>query len=369
MILMNNFTEEPQALKAAMLNAISRVIDSGYYILGEEVKRFEQAWATRCHCSHGIGVGNGMDAIEIGLRALDVGPGDEVITTSMTAFATVLAIIRCGATPVLADIRADTAHLDMDSVERCLSPKTKAVLLVHLYGQIADMTAWQAFCSKHEIALLEDCAQAHLAEWDGQAAGSFGSFGAYSFYPTKNLGTIGDAGIIVSNDAALAEKAASLRNYGQSVRYHHPKLGLNSRLDELHAAILSERLVWLDEFTERRRVVATAYRQGIRHAEVRLLPPEKSSRAHVYHLFVVTSSQRDALQAHLARHGIQSHIHYPIPVHQQDPCMNLRRDPHGLPVTEAHAATCLSLPCHPFLSDGDITAVIDAVNSFSRMSE
>jgi dTDP-4-amino-4,6-dideoxygalactose transaminase len=365
MILMNDFTAEPRALRDAMLAATARVIDSGWYVLGQEVKGFEQNWARRSGCAHGVGVGNGMDAIEIGLRALDIGPGDEVITTCMTAFATTLAILRCGANPVLADIDADTAHLDMDSVARCISPRTKAVLLVHLYGQIADMGAWLAFCSRHGIALLEDCAQAHLAEWKARPAGSFGAFGAYSFYPTKNLGALGDGGMLVTQDAALAEKAASLRNYGQSVRYHHPLLGMNSRLDELQAALLGERLKWLDEFTKRRRAVAQAYHQGIDHLAVRPLPRPIEASSHVYHLFVVTSPQRDALAAHLAAHGVQSHIHYPVPAHHQEPCRSLRRDPAGLPVAEAHAASCLSLPCHPGLSDQDLRIVIDAVNSFS----
>jgi dTDP-4-amino-4,6-dideoxygalactose transaminase len=365
MVLMNDFTAEPPALREAMLAATSRVIDSGWYVLGKEVARFEQTWAQRCGCAHGVGVGNGMDAIEIGLRAMGIGPGDEVITTCMTAFATVLAVLRCGATPVLADIDPDTAHLDRASVARCITPRTKAVLLVHLYGQIADMGAWQAFCAQHGIALLEDCAQAHLAEWQGRPAGSFGVFGAYSFYPTKNLGALGDGGMLVTQDPALAEKAASLRNYGQSVRYHHPLLGMNSRLDELQAALLSERLAWLDPFTERRREVAAAYHRGIDHREVRVLPAAPTARAHVHHLFVVTSPRRDALQAHLTAKGVQSHIHYPVPVHHQEPCLGLDRDPSGLKGAEGHALTCLSLPCHPFLSGEAVRVVIDAVNSFA----
>jgi len=364
MILMNDFRAEPAELREAMLGAARRVLESGWYVLGNEVAAFEQQWAAACGTSHAVGVGNGMDAIEIALRALDIGPGDEVITTPMTAFATVLAVIRAGATPVLADIDPQTALLSVESADRCVSPRTKALLLVHLYGQIRGMDAWQAFCAKHGIALVEDCAQAHLASWRGRTAGSLGRAGAYSFYPTKNLGAAGDAGMLVTSDEALAQRAGRLRNYGQSVRYHHPELGMNSRLDEVHAAMLLARMQWLREFTKRRRQIAKAYRAGIANPLVgqMALPDEES--AHVYHLYVITCEQRDALQAHLQQHQVQSHIHYPIPVHRQESCRDIGRDPRGLANSERHAASCLSLPCHPQLTDGEIASVISAVNSF-----
>lgn len=364
MILMNDFKAEPPELRDAMLGAAKRVIDSGWYVLGNEVMAFEKQWAAACGVGHGVGVGNGMDAIEIALRALDIGPGDEVITTPMTAFATVLAILRAGATPVLADIDPTTGLLSMASVKRCLSDKTRAVLLVHLYGQVRDMTDWQALCNAQGIDLVEDCAQAHLATWQGKVAGGFGVAGAYSFYPTKNLGAPGDAGMLVSNNQALAERAGRLRNYGQSVRYHHPELGMNSRLDEIHAAMLAERMKWLDGFTERRRQIASAYRAGIKNPLVPQLAPPQEEDAHVYHLFVVTCAQRDALQTHLQQHQTQALIHYPIPVHEQEPCQHFKRDPQGLSESEAHAAHCLSLPCHPQMSDADVAQVIDAVNVF-----
>ena len=364
MILMNDFKAEPPELRDAMLAAAKRVIDSGWYVLGNEVMAFEKQWAAACGVGHGVGVGNGIDAIEIALRALDIGPGDEVITSPMTAFATVLAILRAGATPVLADIDPTTALLSMASVERCFTAKTCAVLLVHLYGQVRDMTDWQVLCNVQGIHLVEDCAQAHLAMWQGKVAGSFGVAGAYSFYPTKNLGAPGDAGMLVSNNQALAERAGRLRNYGQSVRYQHPELGMNSRLDEIHAAMLAERIKWLEEFTERRRQIASAYRAGINNPQVPLLAPPQEEDAHVYHLFVVTCAQRDALQSHLQQHQIQALIHYPIPVHEQEPCQHIKRDPQGLSESEVHAAHCLSLPCHPQMSDADVAHVIDAVNGF-----
>lgn len=364
MILITDFKSEPPEIRSAMLAAAARVLESGWYILGEEVRTFEEQWAKACGVAHSVGVGNGMDAIEISLRVLDIGPGDEVITTPMTAFASVLAIIRAGAIPVLADIEPDTALLSIESAERCVSPRTKAVLPVHLYGQVRDMIRWSHFCAERGIELVEDCAQAHLASIDGKTAGSFGRVGAYSFYPTKNLGAPGDAGALVTNEAPLAERARRLRNYGQSVRYYHPELGMNSRLDEIQAAMLAVRLQWLDRFTARRREIADSYHRDIKNPRVGLLARPVDVSAHVYHLFVVTCDQRNALQAHLESLDIQSLIHYPIPVHHQEPCRSLRRDPAGLPVSERHAGSCLSLPCHPQMSDADVKRVIDAVNGF-----
>jgi dTDP-4-amino-4,6-dideoxygalactose transaminase len=364
MILMNDFKAEPEELIQLQLAAAERVLRSGWYILGKEVQSFEASWASRCGVGEAIGVANGMDAIEIGLRASGIGAGDEVITTPMTAFATVLAVFRVGATPVLADIDPDTGILSMASVARCISPRTKAVLLVHLYGQVRDMSDWVRFCNDSKILLIEDCAQAHLAEWDGRVAGAFGTCGAYSFYPTKNLGAIGDAGALVTSDAELAKQARVLRNYGQSERYHHPEIGLNSRLDELQAAILTERLSWLEQFTERRRAIGAAYHARLANPHVRLLAPPLQARSHAYHLFVVLSDRRTELSAHLTQAGIANLSHYPIPVHRQSPCLDLKIDPAGLSATERHAATCLSIPCHPQMTDEDVSKVVDAVNAF-----
>ncbi|MBF0179153.1 MAG: DegT/DnrJ/EryC1/StrS family aminotransferase [Magnetococcales bacterium] len=365
MILMNDFRKEPDALRGAMLAAVERVMKSGWYLLGEEGERFERRWAGMCGVRHGVGVGNGQQAIEIALLALNIGPGDEVITTPMTAFATVLAILRAGATPVLADIEPESALLSLASAQRCLSSRTRAVVLVHLYGQLADMDAWTDWCATRDIALVEDCAHAHLAAWRGRVAGSFGRVGAFSFYPTKNLGALGDAGMLVSDDGALAKRACSLRNYGKSLRDRHVEVGLNSRLDEIQAAILMERTNVLERATIARRAIAMAYRDGIRNPLIALPPPPRESAAHVHHLFVVNCEARESLQAHLHRHGIQTLIHYPIPVHHQKPCHNALRDPRGLPAAERHARTCLSLPCHPYLDNAEIAAVVDAVNAFA----
>jgi dTDP-4-amino-4,6-dideoxygalactose transaminase len=364
MILMNDFRAEPAQLRSEMQAAVSTVLESGWYILGNACKSFEAEWAARCEVQHGIGVGNGMDAIEISLRAAGIGAGDEVITTPMTAFASVLAIQRVGATAVLADIHSDSALMSIESATRCISPRTRAVLLVHLYGQVRNMSAWSAFCEQHGLVLFEDCAQSHLARLQGRVAGSFGRAAAFSFYPTKNLGAPGDGGMIVTDDALIAERCRMLRNYGQSERYYHPINGLNSRLDELHAAILSVRLRWLNQFTERRRRIAGAYMDSIRNSAVRLLAPPEEPDAHVWHLFVIAAERRTALGAHLADAGVQTLLHYPVPMHRQPPCVELPRDPRGLSMSERHAETCLSLPCHPQMSDGDVNRVIDAVNAF-----
>ena len=364
MILMNDFKAEPAELREAMSAAAARVFASGWYVLGNEVKAFERIWAQECATRHCVGVANGMDAIELALRALDIGPGAEVITTPMTAFATVLAILRAGATPVLADIEPDSGLLSLDSARRCMSERTRAVVLVHLYGQMRDMAAWVDLCHEAGVELIEDCAQSHLARWGGRPAGNFGVAGAYSFYPTKNLGAIGDGGALVTQSDSLAQRVAQLRNYGQSERYVHPELGMNSRLDELQAALLGERLRWLGGFTERRRVIASRYDNSIENPQIRLLARPQQADSHARHLYAVLCDRRAELARHLAERDVQTLIHYPVPAHQQAPCASLRRDPRGLAHTEAHASTCLSIPCHPQMSDSDVAHIIDAVNAF-----
>ena len=364
MILMNDFKAEPLELREAMIVAARRVLESGWYVLGNEVIAFEQQWANSCGVQHGIGVANGMDAIEITLRSLGIGKGDEVITTPMTAFATVLAILRAGAIPVLADIEFNSGLLSLESVKRCIGPNTKAIVLVHLYGQVRAITDWVEFCQLTNIFLIEDCAQAHLAASNGKFAGSFGKAGAYSFYPTKNLGAPGDAGMVVTNDTNLAERASRLRNYGQSIRYHHTELGMNSRLDEIQAAFLTERLKWLSIFTSRRRSIAREYRERIANPLINQLAPPEDECSHVYHLFVITTKERNTLQTYLNKFHIETYIHYPIPVHKQEPCLNIKHDPNGLLASEKHAAECLSIPCHPSLTDDDVNEIIAAINKF-----
>ena len=294
-----------------------------------------------------------------------IGKGDEVITTPVTAYATILAVIRAGAIPVLADIERTSGLLDTESVERCITSRTKAVLLVHLYGQVPDLDTWSRFCDDRGIALIEDCAQAHGARWKGRAAGSFGLFSAFSFYPTKNLGALGDGGAVAASTIEMDARVRTIRNYGQTERYHHGELGLNSRLDEMQAAIMCERLQWLDRFISRRRQIAKAYHVGISNSRVRPLSAKPLSReAHVFHLFVVTCANRDRLSAFLKERGIETLIHYPVPAHKQEPTIDIMRDPKGLTVAESFSETCLSIPCHPQLSESDVAAIIDAVNDF-----
>jgi len=364
MIRFNNFSALPAEQIEREIAAAARIMRSGWYILGPEVESFEERWADYCGTRFAVGVGNGMDALEIGLRALGIGLGDEVITTPMTAFATVLSIIRSGATPVFADIDSHTALLSLDSVRRCLSKRTRAVMLVHLYGRMSDMDAWTALSKEAGVELIEDCAQSHGARFKGRHAGTWGRFGGYSFYPTKNLGAMGDAGALVCSDEDIAVAARKLRNYGQSERYQHPVLGMNSRLDELHAAVLSTRLECLDEFTVRRRRIASQYHAGIRNGLVVLQSQPGAPENHVHHLFVVNCNQRDRLARHLASGNIETLIHYPVPAHLQPPCAGIRGDALGLGNAVAHGATCLSLPCHPFLKESEVAAVIEAVNAF-----
>jgi dTDP-4-amino-4,6-dideoxygalactose transaminase len=364
LVRMNDFLAEPLELRHHMLEAVSTVLASGNYVLGEEVEVFEKEWAKHCETSFCVGVGNGMDAIEIGLRALKIGSGDEVITTPITAFATILAILRAGAVPVFADIDPNNAMLDPDSVRRCLTLRTKAILVVHLYGQSAPLDSFLGIAHDRGIPLIEDCAQAHGARFRGRPVGSFGSFGAWSFYPTKNLGAIGDAGSIVTSSDTIAEQARMIRHYGQTEPHLHGILGLNSRLDEVQAALLRARLPYLSRWTVRRREIASKYHLGIRNPKVRSLPLPDDASAHVYHLFVVKCSERDAFRRHLKSNGIESLIHYPTASHDQVPCRSTPRDPRGLAYAEQHARECVSLPCQPSLTEEDIERVIQAVNSF-----
>src|SRR5213593_2328809 len=270
MIRMNDFKSEPEELQRQELAAVERVFRSGQFILGNEVQKFEEAWARFCGAKFCVGVANGMEAIELGLRALNIGPGDEVITTPMTAIATVIGIMRAGASPVLADIDPATALLDPRSVER-----------------------WAALCEKAKIYLLEDCAHAHGAAWKGQHAGGFGMWGAFSFYPTKNLGAKGDAGALITNSEEIDARAKSLRNYGTTKRYEHPEVGLNSRLDELQAAILSTRLNLLRPFNTRRQEIAEKYFAEVKNSRLQLLSVPIAAENHVYHLFLVRCAERN----------------------------------------------------------------------------
>ncbi|HQZ39194.1 MAG TPA: DegT/DnrJ/EryC1/StrS family aminotransferase [Vicinamibacterales bacterium] len=339
--------------------AIRRVVDSGWFVLGPEVEQFETEFARACGAAHAVGVGTGTDAITLVLRALDIGPGDEVITPPLSAAYSALAVMMAGARPVFADIDPARLTLDPAAVEAAITPRTRALLPVHLYGQAADMTPLLAMASRHGLAVVEDAAQAHLATSQGRPVGTMGVAGAFSFYPTKNLGALGDGGAVVTSDAAVAARIRRLRNGGQTTRYHHEEAGANSRLDEMQAAILRARLPYLAGWTARRRAIAATYRAGIESAMV-ALPPELDA-GHVYHLFPVLSTDRPALQAHLSASGVETLIHYPVPIPRQ-PALAAAR-PRPCPVTDRICGQVLSLPLYPMLADADVRAIIAAVNA------
>jgi len=343
---------------AAVEAAIARVIKRGWFVLGPELETFERAFAESCNAPSAVGVGTGTDALAIGLRALGIGPGDEVITSPLSAAYSALAIVMAGARPVFADIDPDRLTLDPRAVAAAVSPRTAAVMPVHLYGQAADMPAIAVVAERHGLAILEDCCQSHGATCDGRPVGSFGTVAAYSFYPTKNLGALGDGGAITTTDAGVAARAKRLRNGGQTDRYHHAELGVNSRLDELQAAVLHARLAFLSGWTERRRALARKYRQALAGADTVIVPPERDP-GHVYHLFPVRSDDRDAMQAHLKASGVETLIHYPVPIPAQ-PAM-APFDPADCPVATRICREIFSLPLYPRLPDEAIQQVADAV--------
>jgi dTDP-4-amino-4,6-dideoxygalactose transaminase len=341
-------------------SAIERVVNSGWYVLGPEVSAFEAEFAETCGASHAVGVGNGTDAIALILRGLGIGRGDEVITTPLSAAYTALAVLMAGARPVFADIDPLRHTIDPRSIAQAVTTRTRAILPVHLYGQAADMAAITAIAARHGLAVVEDCCQAHLATADGRPVGTCGVAGAFSFYPTKNLGALGDGGAIVTADSALAERLRRIRNGGQSDRYHHVEAGINSRLDELQAAILRARLPYLREWTARRRSLAALYRTSLEGAPVQV--PAEVDAGHVYHLFVVRSRDRESLQRHLTARGVETLVHYPVSIPRQQALAD--QAPADCPAAERACAEVLSLPLHPGLSTTDVDTVAAAVRAF-----
>jgi dTDP-4-amino-4,6-dideoxygalactose transaminase len=341
----------------AVREAISRVVASNWYVLGPEVDAFEADFAAAIGVNHAVGVGTGTDALALALRGLGIGPGDEVITAPVTAAYTALAVVMAGATPIFADVDPQRLTLDPAAVDAAVTSRTAAIMPVHLYGQPADMTDLVKLASRRGLAIVEDACQAHLATEAGRPVGSIGAAGAFSFYPTKNLGAFGDAGAITTNDTALAARLRRLRNGGQSSRYHHDEFGINSRLDEMQAAILRARLTFLPEWTARRRALGKRYRAALAGTQVEV-PPECDA-GHVYHLFPVLSNRRDEIRAHLEGRGIGTLIHYPVPVTRQAAFANLVPTP--CPVADRVCRDVFSLPLHPQLSDADADEVADAL--------
>ncbi|MFN7982295.1 MAG: DegT/DnrJ/EryC1/StrS family aminotransferase [Vicinamibacterales bacterium] len=353
----------PREDAADVRAAIERVVSSGWYVLGPEVSAFETEFAEACGAAHAVGVGTGTDAIALILRALGIGPGDEVITTPLSAAYTALAVMMAGARPVFADIDPERLTIDPAAVEAAVTSRTRAILPVHLYGQAADMSALQRIAERHNLALVEDACQAHLSTSQGRPVGTIGVAGAFSFYPTKNLGALGDGGAIVTGDGALAARLRRLRNGGQTNRYHHQEPGLNSRLDEMQAAILRARLPYLRAWTNRRKTAAASYRTALAGAPVHV--PREFDAGHVYHLFVVRTSHRARLQQHLTADGIETLVHYPVPIPRQ-PALSTE-SPADCPVAARACDEILSLPLHPGLTDQDVAAVAASVHTFSEV--
>lgn len=343
--------------------AWQRVMRGGQFIMGDELTAFEAEFARYCEAQHCIGVGNGLDALTLILRALDIGPGDEVIVPSKTFIATWLAVSEAGAVPVPVEPEADGFTIDPSAVEARITPRTRAIMPVHLYGHPADMTALADIARRHALALIEDAAQAHGARHRGRRAGSFGTAAGFSFYPGKNLGALGDGGAVVTSDPALAERVRRLRNYGSSRKYVHEEQGVNSRLDELQAALLRVKLRHLDNWNAARRAAVARYREALAGADV-VLPVEAPHAESVWHLFVIRSRARDALQSHLAARGVSCVIHYPVPPHLQGAYRDAGWGQGALPLAERLAAEVLSLPMGPTLTPAQIEAVATAVRSF-----
>jgi dTDP-4-amino-4,6-dideoxygalactose transaminase len=339
--------------------AIEGVVARGDFILGTAVERFEARFAEYIGTRHAVGVGTGLAAIELALHALGIGPGDEVITAANTFIATVLAIAAAGAKPVLVDCNRESYTLDPAALAAAVGPRTRAIVPVHLYGQPADLDGVVAVARRHNLAVIEDAAQAHGARYRGQRVGCAGHVAAFSFYPSKNLGAFGDAGLIVTNDDAVADKIRRLRNYGQRAKYDHSVLGTNSRLDTLQAAVLDVKLPRLDGWNDARRRHAAAYAAELGgHVHT---PAAASHIEHVYHLYVIETGHREAVRQRLRAREVETGIHYPVPVHLQEACAHLGYRAGDFPVTEAAAARILSLPMYPELSDDQIAYVSAAI--------
>lgn len=364
----NDLRAEYHRLRSEIDLAVREVFESGWYVLGPQVARFEQEFAGFCEVPFAVGVASGTDAISLALRALGIGAGDEVITASYTAVATVAAIEIVGATPVLVDIDPETYTLDPLRIEPAITRRTRAILPVHLYGHPADMDAILGLAREHGLFVVEDCAQAHGARYKGRVVGSLGDVAGFSFYPTKNLGAAGDGGAIVTRSAEIAQRVTTLREYGWQKRYVSETAGYNSRLDELQAAVLRVKLRHLDRANAARCRAAERYRELLCGLPL-TLPHSRPGAEHVYHVYAIQTRIRDVLQRSLAERGIGTAVQYPLPVHRQPAYHRLGYSQQSLPVSERLAERVLSLPLHPGLSDHDLSTVADAVGAcFARFT-
>jgi dTDP-4-amino-4,6-dideoxygalactose transaminase len=356
------------SIKEEIDEAVERVLASGWFILGQEVRAFEEEFAAYLGAGYGIGVGSGTEALHLALLACDVGRGDEVITVSHTIVATIAAIELAGARPVFVDVDPLSYTMDPARLEDKITPATKVILPVHIYGQVADMDPILAVAERRGLKVVEDAAQAHGAEYRGRKAGSLADLGCFSFYPTKNLGAYGDGGMIVTSDPTLAQRLALLRQYGWAERYISSVKGLNSRLDELQAAILRVKLRWLDDWNAVRRKHAALYDQFLRDTAI-ITPTQMNYGKHCYHIYAIRCERRDDLQRFLREKGVGALVHYPIPVHLQEAYQDLGLGEGALPVTEQCARQVLTLPVAPELSEEKINTICDLVIEFLSLGK
>lgn len=358
-----SFLPMEKELNEELRAAFDRVFSSSWYISGREDASFEEAFAAYCGSKYCVGVGNGLDALMLCLKALNIGPGDEVIVPSNTYIATALAVTYVGATPILVEPDIRTYNINPNLIESAITEKTKAIMPVHLYGQACDMDAILPIAKKYGLKVVEDCAQAHGATYKGQKVGTFGDAAGFSFYPGKNLGALGDAGAVITNDENLAETIRALGNYGSDYKYHHILKGNNSRLDELQAAFLSAKLPALDRMNAERRRIAGMYSSGIRNPKV-TIPYIIPDCVPVWHIYGIRCEERDSLELFLKNKGIGTNKHYPIPIHLQECYKDLDIPEGSLPVAEEISRTELSLPMYYGMTDEEIQYVIDSINAF-----
>ena len=360
MIEFAKLADEYQAIEEEVNSAIKDVLESGWFVLGENVSAFERDFAEYVGTEHCLGLNSGSDALYLALKALGIGKGDEVITVSHTFISTADAIVRNGATPVFVDIDPTTYTMDVTRIEPAISEETKAIIPVHLYGQPVDMDPVLDLAEEHDLYVIEDAAQAHGAEYKGEVVGSLGDVGCFSYYPVKNLGAYGDGGAVVTDDKELSEEISLLRDMGASEKYQHKRVGMNSRLDEIQAAILRVKLRYLDQWNERRRELASIYNQSL--DGVVTTPSERPDSTHAYHLYCITTEDRKGLRRYLDQQGIATMVHYPTPVHEQDAYQE--KDVRSLPVTESVASQLVSLPLFPFHTDAEIETVAHVISEY-----
>jgi dTDP-4-amino-4,6-dideoxygalactose transaminase len=367
-IPLNDLQAQFHSIKSEVMAAIEDVLEQMHLFLGPQLLAFEQSFATYSGCRYGIGLSNGTDALTLALRACDIGPGDEVITVANTFIATIEAIALVGATPVFVDIDPDTYTMNWRQLDAALTPRTRAIIPVHLYGHPVEMQPVMDFAQEHGLRVIEDASQAHGAEYQGQRVGSFGDIGCYSLYCSKNLGAYGEAGICVTNDAKLADTLRLLRDHGSNIRYQHDVIGVNARMDELQAAILNVKMSYLDQWNVARQVHAAWYSEQLQEV-VDAIPIEKPWATHVYYVYVMRVPDRDRLRADLAQEGIATGVHYPIPIHLQPACRRYGFSEGMLPITEAVTQQIVSLPMYPELTREQVAYIIDAVRKYAAVSQ